>query len=56
MISIAGFIFLLVCVFGGYILAGGKMEIILLALPCAEISISIFLININPFTDVMILH
>ncbi len=33
MISIAGFIFLLVCVFGGYILAGGKMEIILLALP-----------------------
>ncbi|MFM7690731.1 MAG: motility-associated protein, partial [Alphaproteobacteria bacterium] len=33
MISIAGFVFLLVCVFGGYKLAGGKMEIILLALP-----------------------
>ncbi|MCA3419915.1 MAG: flagellar motor stator protein MotA, partial [Roseomonas sp.] len=33
MISIAGFIFLLVCVFGGYIAAGGKMDIILLALP-----------------------
>jgi len=33
MISIAGFIFLLVCVFGGYMAAGGKMEIILLALP-----------------------
>ena len=33
MISIAGFIFLLVCVFGGYIAAGGKMDIILKALP-----------------------
>ena len=33
MISIAGFIFLLVCVFGGYMLAGGKMGLILKALP-----------------------
>ncbi|WP_198372900.1 flagellar motor stator protein MotA [Roseomonas rosulenta] len=33
MISLAGFGFLLACVFGGYIAAGGKMDIILKALP-----------------------
>jgi len=33
MISLAGFGFLLACVFGGYIAAGGKMDIIMKALP-----------------------
>jgi chemotaxis protein MotA len=33
MISLVGFGFLLACVFGGYIAAGGKMDIILKALP-----------------------
>ncbi|MGB8602685.1 MAG: flagellar motor stator protein MotA [Rhizomicrobium sp.] len=33
MLQIGGFIFLLVCVFGGFIISGGKIEIILEALP-----------------------
>ena len=33
MTTIAGFVFLLVCVFGGYLAAGGKMGIIMAALP-----------------------
>jgi chemotaxis protein MotA len=33
MISLAGLAFLLACVFGGYIAAGGKMDIIMKALP-----------------------
>ncbi|WP_144299719.1 flagellar motor stator protein MotA [Elioraea rosea] len=33
MLTIVGFVFLLICVFGGYILAGGKMGIIMAALP-----------------------
>ena len=33
MISLAGLGFLLACVFGGYIAAGGKMDIIMKALP-----------------------
>ncbi len=33
MLTIGGFVFVIICVFGGYILAGGKIGIILAALP-----------------------
>ena len=33
MTTIGGLVFLLACVFGGYLLAGGKFDIILHALP-----------------------
>lgn len=33
MLTIGGFVFIIICVFGGYILAGGKIGIILAALP-----------------------